>query len=79
MPIIRALEEYQRSNMSYPDTLSDLTPGFMDELPLTLQGDSFWYDIRRGHGYYLGFTNRDGYGCGYIAEYQRWECSPGVE
>jgi hypothetical protein len=77
--IIMALELYEQTYGAYPDTLDELSPEFITQIPLTVDGYEFGYRTYPSIGYDLGFSLRTNYGCGYYAIYQVWECGSGVE
>lgn len=88
-PLILALESYRDTYGDYPDTLEQLTPAFITEIPATVHGDP--YDF---HNYTYGQNDPDGFfeisfavhrplgaapmGCGYQSRFGGfWECGYG--
>jgi hypothetical protein len=82
--IIVAIEFYEQTYGAYPNTLDELSPEFLDQIPLTVDGYEFDYRPYPSFGYDLGFGLRNIFGgtytgCGYLPEYKVWECGSGVE
>lgn len=49
--LIEAINHYQQKHQAYPQTLNDLVPEFIDEVPLakyTLSSDRFYYGVVEG-------------------------------
>lgn len=77
--IVKALEMYNQDYGQYPENLEMLVPQYLSEVPKTSTGDDFFYKLRNLDGYYLGFElfSHSTKGCGYLYNYQMWECSYG--
>ena len=73
--IITALELYEQAYGAYPDTLDELSPEFMDQIPLTVDGEVFGYRGYSSAEYGLAFSLRSGLTCGYLPRSEVWECS----
>lgn len=81
--IMEALGQYEQVYGTYPETLDELSPKFIDEIPLTVDGYEFSYRYYSEIGYEIGFSVRNIFGavesgCGYMSRFDMWECSPGV-
>lgn len=81
--IVDALEAYYQDNAAYPETLDELMPVYLNQLPSTIDGNSFSYNKNETSIYYVGYrlTRTGGeniiFACGYTRVNEVWECSAG--
>jgi hypothetical protein len=75
--IIQAIYAYEQQKGHFPAALDDLRPDFLEEIPSTIGGTSFFYFTDSVDGFGIGFPVDSHYGCGYIDQYKAWECSFG--
>jgi hypothetical protein len=59
-PIIQALESYRAARNNYPNSLDDLTPDYLREIPKTLGGRVFQYNRNSEKEYFLRIASRNG-------------------
>jgi hypothetical protein len=89
--IVKALEAYYNENGKYPDTLQELVPKYLDEVPTTSTGQEYKYYLKEPTAYNtadlfgLGFPliTKINTGCSYFKSLLRlgpdpWECGPSV-
>jgi hypothetical protein len=70
--ILVALSEYHEEYRSFPESLQDLIPRYIQSIPETQQGRVYEYYLSEIDGYILCFDQ-----CCYLYEDQLWDCSPG--
>jgi hypothetical protein len=75
--IISALYEYEGEHNSFPNELSDLVPDYLEEIPTTTGGQTYFYLTNSTDGFFLAFDMNSHYGCGYTDKFKEWECSSG--
>ncbi len=75
--IISALYEFQQVHSRFPNSLIELSPEFLESIPVTVCGDDFLYRENSVYGFYIFFEVRLHYGCGFTDQLQEWECSYG--
>lgn len=75
--IILALYYFKEERSSFPESLEELVPNFLPEMPTMANGDGFFYTTKLVNGFHLSFRVRPGYGCGYTSRFERWECGRG--
>jgi hypothetical protein len=73
--IIDAIYRYKQINGTFPQTLDNLRPDFLKEIPTTVTGESFFY--RTVDGFLIGFSGTLHHGCRYTDQYKNWECGSG--
>lgn len=78
--IVNAIEKYYENEGDYPETLGDLLPNYLDEIPVTITQQTFSYELSDHFTYMLIFeierksTDDVIWFCGYIRRYEFWEC-----
>ena len=80
--IIQKIEAFYSEHGKYPDSLEDLIPKYLDEVPVTINGDPFRYQLNQVNIYILSFkvVRHDlPTSCGYLRNIETWDCSHGVE
>lgn len=79
--IIDALSKYQQDNGKYPDTLQELIPGYLQEIPQTDNKQNYQYLQRLQGIYELWFLveKKNGVSCSYSSRFEDWECSFSAE
>lgn len=79
-PIIEALEKYKQAKGDYPKTLIELTPTYLDKLPLDESNENYKYIYKADTKTYVLSFNYDGPGlgiceCNYYPEKKQWFCN----
>jgi hypothetical protein len=75
--IINALYIYKQAQGTFPDTLNDLAPNYLNEIPKTVEGQDYFYVTNSVDGFFISFDVEDRFGCGYTDKLKEWECSYG--
>jgi hypothetical protein len=74
--IVAAIERYYQDTGSYPESLGDLIPHYLDEIPKTTTGHGFAYHLYDNDYYILEFPfTRRNIACGYTPVSKEWECT----
>jgi hypothetical protein len=73
--IIDAIYRYKQTNGTFPQSLDNLRPDFLKEIPTTVTGDSFSYSTE--DGFRIEFSVTLHHGCSYTDKYKSWECTSG--
>lgn len=80
--VISAVEQFKLDNGHYPETMEDLMPKYLTEIPITLTGHQIEYHRDRDF-YIVSFELKKRTklpaGCGYLRDLDTWECSYGAE
>lgn len=78
--IVDAINQFYEDNDAYPNDLSELIPTYLEELPATISGKSFYYYQNETVTYAVTFfleskggENTTAY-CGYYFSQDLWEC-----
>lgn len=76
-PIIAALEEYKENTGSYPESLKELTPLYIDRIPTSQMAwfDEPYYYKKEGNNYELSFRSGNEESCFYTGN-GNWEIYP---
>jgi hypothetical protein len=78
--IIDALNRYEQVHGQFPETLHDLTPNFLDEIPKTVDGSDFEYQLYNlSEPYFLSFDVGNRPACSYFLRGNLWDCTRGVD
>lgn len=81
--IVQALEAYHSAVGQYPPTLSELVPGYLPAIPVTITGQQFFYRLFEATGpmaseiYWLSFkvVRQDHVTCTYLRRLEYWDCN----
>lgn len=81
--IIQAIEAYHTSKGAYPATLADLSPTYLNELPMTSTGQAYFYRLFDASSplaaevYWVSFRaiNQDHVACTYFRRLDYWDCN----
>jgi hypothetical protein len=77
--IIVAIQRYYQNNNTYPSSLNDLVPCYINKVPITITGRPFNYMLSEPNIYILIFSlststdNATSY-CAYLRKQDTWEC-----
>lgn len=79
-PIIESLEKYKQEKGDYPKTLIEITPQYLDKLPLDESNQSYKYQYKPDTKTYVLSFNYDAPGlgicdCDYYPEKKQWFCN----
>ena len=79
-PIIESLEKYKQEKGVYPKTLAELTPQYLEKLPLDESGENYKYQYKADTKSYVLSFNYDAPGlgiceCNYYPEKKQWFCN----
>ena len=55
MVVVSAVEKYYDEHGSYPNSINDLIPGYIAQLPYTSDGFEIWYKLSETQVYRVGF------------------------
>jgi hypothetical protein len=75
--IVNAIYAYEHRTHSFPGSLHELTPGFLQRAPETVNGQDFFYSVDPVHEFNLSYPESAHFGCGFTDQSQRWECGWG--
>ena len=74
--IVEALANFKQNNGQYPSALEELNPDYLNEIPKTVTGHPFLYDLYDKDYYILKFPfTRRNIACGYTPLSEEWECT----
>jgi hypothetical protein len=82
--IISAIEQFQDNKGRFPDSLNELLPKYLCQLPNTITGQIYTYKLLQPNeynswsSYLLSFeiSNKVNTGCTYLSGLNQWECGP---
>ena len=84
--IIEALDLYYRANAASPLGLNELVPTYLDEIPQTITGQAYRYELLepdsvRGQPFLLIFYPilEKNVSCSYMQRFDDWDCSMSVK
>jgi hypothetical protein len=77
--IIKAINSYEQDQGQFPAQLDFLVPTYLSQVPKTITGHDFIYQLDNLDGYYLSFyvKSQQNLGCSYIYRLENWDCSFG--
>lgn len=81
--IIKAIESYHQDYGNYPESLTGLIPEYLNEIPLTIAGQEYTFELFEPNIYLLSFIRirtHIGQGkyvnyCAYLRNINEWECA----
>jgi hypothetical protein len=82
--LVISIEQYKKDKGNYPNSLAELVPMYLSELPPTYAGDSFRYvklipsSLMNWDPYLISFdlSSENTVRCSYSPYYRYWECGP---
>lgn len=77
--IVAAIKQYEKTKGHLPETLDELAPNYLAEIPVDVDGNAFSYRLDRLEGYYLCFDapQFERAGCCYYGRLEIWDCTAG--
>jgi hypothetical protein len=81
--IVKAIEAYQKANGKYPDTLNQLIPSYLSDIPMTSTGQAFFYRLFNSGSplasevYWVSFraVDQNHVTCTYFRRLDYWDCN----
>ena len=81
--IVQAIEVYHTAKGSYPSTLNDLSPTYLNDIPMTSTGQAYFYRLfdvsspLASNVYWVSFRaiNQDHVSCTYFRNLDYWDCN----
>lgn len=74
MVVVEAVEKYYDDHGAYPDSITDLIPGYIAQLPYTFDGHEIWYKPSETQIYRVGFDPSERKYCVYLKKNNYLEC-----